>query len=150
MHLDLKPDNILLGSRDLYEEESSTLILIDFGISKTYVNEVGSHIEMRDDEDFSGNIQFSSKFMFEYFTQSRRDDFISLSYLLAYFVNGKITWLPKREQRDPNKDLHDQVAQIKKDMRPEDLCVESAEGLKPFVEVVWALDFKEEPDYDKL
>jgi hypothetical protein len=35
-------------------------------------------------------------------------------------------------------------------MKPADLCVNSAAGLLPFVEMVWDLDFTTEPNYEKL
>ena len=101
VHLDLKPDNIFIEATDLYEEASSKLVLIDFGISQMFLDEVGSHVPMRNDVDFSGNIYYSSKHAFMYQTQSRRDDFISLAYLLAFLLNGHITWLPHKDKRDP-------------------------------------------------
>ena len=51
LHLDLKPDNILLGS-DVTNKASSTLYLVDFGISKTYLDEFLNHLPYRTDIPF--------------------------------------------------------------------------------------------------
>lgn len=39
LFMDLKPDNILLGSPNLHSVESSLIYLVDFGISKKYLDE---------------------------------------------------------------------------------------------------------------
>jgi serine/threonine protein kinase len=44
IHGDLKPDNILIGSKDRTTLQSSKLILIDFGVSKRWCNEDGEHV----------------------------------------------------------------------------------------------------------
>jgi serine/threonine protein kinase len=43
--MDLKPDNICIGSNNVNAEESSQIFLIDFGISKGYLDDNGKHIE---------------------------------------------------------------------------------------------------------
>jgi len=58
--LDIKPDNVLLGSSDLSHTRSKILYLIDFGISRKYKEPDGSHIPFRIDVPFTGNIVFSS------------------------------------------------------------------------------------------
>jgi serine/threonine protein kinase len=60
IHLDIKPDNIMLASRDFASQESSVICLIDFGISKEWRNEDGSHIEMKKIKRFCGNLLFAS------------------------------------------------------------------------------------------
>lgn len=61
LHLDLKPDNILLGSSNWTKLESSVIVLIDYGISKKYVNESGLHIKANTNVPFAGNLLFASK-----------------------------------------------------------------------------------------
>ena len=51
LHLDLKPDNILLGS-DVSNKLSSTLYLVDFGITKTYLDSSLDHLPYREDVPF--------------------------------------------------------------------------------------------------
>jgi serine/threonine protein kinase len=60
IHLDLKPDNVLLGSSDFNSPKAKLLYLIDFGISRKYKESDGSHILFRVDVPFTGNLVFSS------------------------------------------------------------------------------------------
>lgn len=45
LHLDIKPDNILMGAKDRSHEDASTLVLIDFGLSKRFENSRGEHVQ---------------------------------------------------------------------------------------------------------
>lgn len=92
LHLDIKPDNILLGSSNRTRLESSTIFLIDYGISKKYLDEYGDHIPENTIVPFSGNVLFASKNAFMQIEQSRRDDLISLCYFLAFLLNAELTW----------------------------------------------------------
>ena len=44
VHLDIKPDNILLASSNYKHISSSEICLIDFGIAQQWRNEDGSHV----------------------------------------------------------------------------------------------------------
>lgn len=61
LHLDLKPDNIVLSSNDMRNQLSSIVCLIDFGISKPYLDENFEHIPYRENVPFVGNFLFASK-----------------------------------------------------------------------------------------
>jgi len=61
LHMDIKPDNLLLQSENFSSLESSNIFLIDFGISKRYVDRFGNHIKFRTDVPFQGNTLFASK-----------------------------------------------------------------------------------------
>ena len=65
LHLDIKPENILLGSDISKSRENATLYLIDFGISKKFILSNGDHIPSKDGIEFSGNLVFASKTAFE-------------------------------------------------------------------------------------
>ena len=100
LHLDLKPDNILLGSSNRTRVDSSNIVLIDYGISKRYLTDEGVHIKEADGVAFSGNLLFASKNTFLEKEQSRRDDFISLAYFVVFLVNGEINWLGNLRHQD--------------------------------------------------
>lgn len=48
IHLDIKPDNIMLKSDDLSSSDSSLIYLIDFSVSKKYIDERGFHFENKE------------------------------------------------------------------------------------------------------
>ena len=60
IHLDIKPDNVLLGTGDFTNNRSRLIYLIDFGISKKYREADGTHVPFKIDVPFTGNIVFSS------------------------------------------------------------------------------------------
>ena len=65
-------------------------ILIDFGFAAKYMDKDGNHIEQgkKEDSRFQGNITFASKHQMDFKITSRRDDLISLCYLLFYVLNN--------------------------------------------------------------
>lgn len=158
LHLDLKPDNILLGS-DVTNKLSSTLYLIDFGIAKTYLDSSLDHLPYREDVPFQGNPLFASKYthmwickysiLFIYSEPSRRDDLISLVYLLAFFSRGKIPWKDP-SLREDDEDYLDKIGKLKKNLTLKKLCAGRADILLEFATEVFKLEFTEEPPYDKL
>ena len=86
---DLKPENIMLcNSRD----GSLKVTLVDFGFAQKYVNEYGTHYnEDSCNEMFQGNLMFSSFNLLDFKTPCRKDDLISICYLLIFLLNfGKI------------------------------------------------------------
>jgi serine/threonine protein kinase len=95
IHNDLKPDNLLLRSNARNKLSSSEVILIDFGVSRNYVDNIGEHLEQAQTNILTGNLIYSSHNAFKYETLSRRDDLISLAYLLVFFFNSKLDWVSK-------------------------------------------------------
>ena len=83
VHNDLKPSNIMF---DYYEK----LHIIDFGCATSYREKLYSrqHILEGPVEKFYGNIQFASINQLGFRKTSRRDDVISLLYILVYLLNG--------------------------------------------------------------
>jgi serine/threonine protein kinase len=98
---DIKPDNILVGdieiipiiddetqpNVDIEATDCSSIRLIDFGFSTAFKDTDGEHIKDNVPDKFQGSILFASKNAFNFTSTSRRDDFISLCYLLIYLVN---------------------------------------------------------------
>jgi len=100
---DLKPDNICIGT---FNDQSKLhkLQLIDFGLATPYLvideNREQKHIK-EEHKDFQGNLAFSSKNAFKEITLSRRDDLISVIYMLIYLATGDIPFVSR------NKSLED-------------------------------------------
>ena len=101
-------------------------------------------------EIFRGNFLFASVNAFNFQTLSRRDDLISLCYMLVYLIDGDTPFLLDEEQgvQNPRKVMFDKIKEIKRNLIPEYLCQsKNAMLLLPFVKAVFELTFDEKPDY---
>mgnify|MGYP001046109607 CR=1 FL=1 len=68
-HNDIKPDNVLIGLKD-----PTKIYLIDFGLSSTFKDPDGSHLQKNKTGRFTGNYVFASINACRGFSTSRRDD----------------------------------------------------------------------------
>ena len=94
---DLKLDNLLVGYKDrpLNQKnlagncfEDCEFHLVDFGFAKQYIDmKTKVHVEQTEVESFRGNMIFASLNQLNFLETSRRDDLISLCYLLIYLLN---------------------------------------------------------------
>lgn len=99
VHGDLKPQNILT-SKNLTKD--SLLYLIDYGICQPYQDDEGNHLPKVLNSGFSGTIAFSaakdnisySNYKLTYSVGlSRKDDLMSLMYVLIYLYKSTLPWL---------------------------------------------------------
>lgn len=81
---DLKLDNIIVGDSDFSDHSLHQLRLVDFGFAERYRKKNGELKDQKDISFFRGNMVFASLTQFNFKTTSRRDDLISLGYLLVY------------------------------------------------------------------
>jgi hypothetical protein len=75
--------------------------------------------------NFKGNLIFGSKNAFKGHSLSRRDDLISLAYLLVYLVDGDIEFMKGINNDDNASNNSDEFILIGKNkinMKPQDLC----------------------------
>jgi hypothetical protein len=78
---------------------------------------------------------------------SRRDDLISLFYLLVSFFDGKTDWVNDIDFESP---LFKQFRVIRLGQKPESLCHGKSAPLLPFMKEVFGYKFEENPNYGKL
>jgi len=90
IHRDIKPDNFVLSQngKDIY--------IIDFGLCKKYM-ENNKHIEMKTGKAMLGTLNFVSVNVHNGIEPSRRDDLISLAYVILRLINGEIPWQTQKE-----------------------------------------------------
>ena len=56
IHRDIKPDNFVIGKG----KKSNKVYIIDFGLSKRYLQKDGSHIPYRDNKNLTGTARYAS------------------------------------------------------------------------------------------
>ena len=81
---------------------------------------------------FKGNIAFASVNAMNCFTTSRKDDLISLIYLIVYMIDGNLPFLPNSPSRD---DLpFSNILRKKQKLTTNDICYNNKlKGLESFI-----------------
>ena len=89
IHRDLKPDNMMMG----LGKESNTMYLIDFGLTKSIVDsKTGKHMALLTNKNLIGTCRFVSLNAHHGFELSRRDDLLTLGYVMLHFIKGYLPW----------------------------------------------------------
>lgn len=136
---DLKLDNLVLGNAPELGPNLQKIRLIDYGLAKKYVDENGKHLEEIDTPTFEGNLIFSSYNGQNMRSTSRRDDLLSLCYLLIYCLEGTLPWLETDDNLNEIEEFH-LVKEMKKNATPETLCnTEESLQLRAFVAEIFKL-----------
>lgn len=89
IHRDIKPENWCIGEGS----NSHNLYLIDYGLSKVYVNEREAHIPYKKNKTMLGQAIFASVNSHKTIEVSRRDDLESVIYMLLLMVVGDLPWI---------------------------------------------------------
>ena len=89
IHRDIKPENWCIGEG----ADSHNLYLIDYGLSKVYINERGKHIPHKKNKTMLGQAIFASVNSHKTIEVSRRDDIESILYMLLLMVVGDLPWI---------------------------------------------------------
>lgn len=116
-------------------------MLTDFSFCSDYLDASGTHISESSVNSFKGNIAFGSVHAMDFKTPSRRDDLISLTYLLIYMVQGNLSIIDNVTQLSQS-DSFNKILNAKKEASPESLCQsERAAPFYPFIKEVHSLSF---------
>lgn len=113
IHRDIKPDNFAMG----VGENSNKVYIIDFGLSKKFVDSNNRHIRNCSGKSLTGTARYASINALEGKEQSRRDDMESLFYVWIYLLRGKLPWmgLPAKGNKK-----YEAILMKKKSTEPED------------------------------
>lgn len=131
---DLKLDNLMIGFNESVNPSkelcSSSLHMVDFGFASRYIDsQTQEHIEQGEVETFQGNLIFGSLNQLKFKKTSRRDDMISLCYMLVYLMNNGQMEGIDLEQQMSNSDAFKLIQQVKKKHSLRTLCQGNAEVL---------------------
>ena len=88
IYRDIKPENFQFGQKD-----KDVLYLIDFGFSKKYKSsKTGKHVLPKNIGHFIGTSRYASIYAMSGKEQSRRDDIISIGYMIIYLMKKGLPW----------------------------------------------------------
>lgn len=159
---DLKLDNLLLdfktnvksmqkSSKNIFETHSVNII--DFGFATPYLDldhESRQHLSKYEVDMFRGNLVFASPNQLKFHSTSRRDDLISLFYLIVFmFKRGQMPGFDIHDDEDKNKQFKT-IRDVKFKYRASDLCCDNTKELIRFMREVFSYRFKDTPRYDYL
>lgn len=143
IHRDIKPNNFLTG----YETDNNNLYIMDFGLSKQYIIN-DQHIKIKIERDLVGTARYASINVHLGIEPSRRDDLISVGYMLIYFLQGKLPWQGLKEKK--NVDKIQLIGDTKLHTHVKKLCDGLPSCFINYLEYCKKLDFTDEPDYKYL
>jgi len=133
IHRDIKPDNFVLS------HDGSFIYIIDFGLCKKYIDVEHRHIKMRTDRPLVGTPNFVSVHVHNGIEPSRRDDLISVAYVILHLVNGGVPWQSPRDNEY---------------IKMQKMCIlqwsKTPMELIAYLNYCTSLKFDETPDYDFL
>ena len=144
IYRDIKPSNILIGKQD-----PNVIYLIDFGLCKKYrSSKTEKHILPKITKFFNGTINFASYNALKGKEQSRRDDLISLGYILIFLFKKKLPW--NLNIHNFSNDKYIELMKIKKTNANGDLFIDIPEELEEYIKYTINLKFEQNPDYEYL
>ena len=89
IHRDIKPDNIMIGLGD----KSHTVFMVDFGLTRLVIDpKTGEHLPFKTDKNLVGTCRYVSINAHKGYELSRRDDLISLGYVMINLLKGELPW----------------------------------------------------------
>ena len=144
IHRDIKPDNMLIGKRD-----PNIIYLIDYGLSKKYRStKTKKHIRFSNTGRLTGTLRYASSNALKGSEQSRRDDLISIGYMLIFFLRRELPWQKIRDKNETNRYI--KIYKMKKEIKPEILCQGLPNEIVEYMKYVQHLGFEQEPNYNYL
>ena len=146
IHRDMKPENFVIGRKN----KERIIFLIDFGLSKKYLNDNNIHINMKKDRNIIGTVRYISMNTHQGLEQSRRDDLESLFYIIVYFMKGELPWQGIKYKNKSEK--YNKIFEIKKKSTEKggELCDSIPNELQTILDYILGLEFTEKPNYSMI
>eukprot|EP00914_Ancora_sagittata_P033886 GHVO01068476.1.p1 GENE.GHVO01068476.1~~GHVO01068476.1.p1 ORF type:complete len:422 (-),score=42.81 GHVO01068476.1:116-1381(-) len=145
IHRDVKPDNLLVPYKSESSNTSTTIYMIDYGLSKRYRDSYGRHIPYREGKSLTGTARYASINTHLGAEQSRRDDIEATIYMLLYFMKGVLPWQGLRGLGKEQK--YARIQKKKIETRPEELCADVPREFLNLLKYTRSLRFDAKPDY---
>jgi len=144
IYRDVKPENFLIGIND-----PNVIYIVDFGLCKKYrSSKTGKHLLPKLTGKFSGTLVYSSSNVLKGKEASRRDDLISLGYMLIYLLRKNVPKFPLF--KDLNKEKYYEILKFKETNDGGKLFKNLPEELVEYIKYTKNLKFEQDPDYSYL
>ena len=142
LHRDIKLDNLCIGN----EDKTNIIFLIDYGFSKRFKNnKTHQHIQYKENRTFVGTDLYASINAHLGLELSRRDDLMSIGYILIYLIKGILPWQGIKGDNQLNKIMKKKI-QISNEI----LCNGLPNEFLHYLNYCKNLQFEERPDYEFL
>ena len=142
IHRDIKPDNFLL------DDNEKCIYLIDFGLSKSFKNENGEHIKLRNDNSLLGTFDYVSINIHNGITASRRDDIESIGYILLYLFIGFLPWKNIDFNNNNEEEKNNKILEFKKNINYGDYNIPGEFII--YINYCRNMKFDDKPNYNYL
>ena len=140
IHRDIKPENFVF-TIDMRE-----LVLIDFGLSKLYLDGSKNHKRQNKTEKLIGCLHYASINSHNKIDLSRRDDLISLIYSFIYMFFGKLPW-----NNISSNTISSKMEMIKYEKKMfihnQDYDCNIMKKMKNTINYLYELEYDEKPNY---
>ena len=142
----MKPENFVIGRKN----KERLIYLIDFGLSRKYINDNNIHISMKKDRNIIGTVRYISMNTHQGFEQSRRDDLESLIYIIIYFIKGELPWQGVKYKNKSEK--YSKIYEMKKKstVKGGELCESIPAEFQTIIDYIIGLEFTEKPNYSMI
>ena len=130
-------------------EDSNTVFMIDFGLTRLVINpKTGKHIPFVGMKNLIGTCRYVSVNSHKGFELSRRDDLITLGYVMINLIKGSLPWqgisISKHSAR------YRKVGKFKQSYPNEKLCSGCPVQFLHYMDYVMSLGFEEMADFTML
>jgi len=136
LHRDIKPSNFAMGRTP---STAKKVYMLDFGLSRQYTNSKGQIRPARVVAGFRGTVRYASINAHRSREMGCHDDLLSLSYMLAEFVNGSLPW---RKIKDKEK-----VGEMKEQANMKNIFKNLPSEVFSFYKYICELSYSEKPNY---
>jgi casein kinase I family protein HRR25 len=159
IHRDIKPENFMISqsrvkdnpadssdSSDPSEQIIKKVNIIDFGLSRIYIKE-DAHISNKPNASIVGTMRYISTHIHEGNVYSRRDDIISILYVIIYLLKGKLPWCGLKIEQGEKRTKAEIVYEVKKITPISNLCHGLPAIFERMLTYAYKISFDEKPDY---
>ena len=147
IHRDIKPENFMISHSRIQDQQVTKKVnIIDFGLSRIYIKD-GVHIPNKRDASIVGTMRYISTYIHEGNVYSRRDDIISILYVIIYLLKGKLPWCSLKIEPDDKRTKAEIVYEVKKRTPILELCKGLPAIFERMLTYAYSIEFDEKPDY---